>query len=155
MAHIEQFDRIIKTMPMLLEKLQSSPALSREGLPELPSRGIYVFYEDGKPIYVGRSKRMRTRLLEHSRPSSGHTSATFAFILAQEKTKKQGLDVESMQRKQLENTPKFQELYRRAKDRVSRMTIRVVQVDDPIEQTVFEVYAALALETPYNVFETH
>lgn len=35
------------------------------------------------------------------------------------------------------------------------MDIRVVEVTDPIGQTVFEPYAALALKTPYNTFENH
>jgi hypothetical protein len=35
------------------------------------------------------------------------------------------------------------------------MQVRVVEVIDPIEQTVFEVYAALVLRTPYNNFENH
>ena len=42
----------------------------------IPQRGIY---ENDAPVYVGRSKRMRKRLLEHSRPSSMHNSATFAL----------------------------------------------------------------------------
>jgi len=32
------------------------------------------------------------------------------------------------------------------------MHIRVVEIEDDHEQTVFEVYAALALGTPYNKF---
>ena len=34
------------------------------------------------------------------------------------------------------------------------MQFRVVEVADAIEQAVFEVYAALKLETPYNNFKT-
>ena len=48
----------------------------------IPDKGIYVFYESGKPLYVGRSDRMRGSILEHGRPSSLHNSATFAFLLA-------------------------------------------------------------------------
>ncbi len=35
------------------------------------------------------------------------------------------------------------------------MSIRFVAVDSAVEQTIFEVYAALALATPYNSFENH
>jgi hypothetical protein len=47
------------------------------------------------------------------------------------------------------------DLFLHAKERVSRMTVRVIEITDPIEQTLFEVYAALALGTVYNVFENH
>jgi excinuclease UvrABC nuclease subunit len=51
-------------------------------MPTIPSKGVYVFYEDNKPIYVGRSNRMRKRIKEHFAISSTHHSATFAFKLA-------------------------------------------------------------------------
>ena len=35
------------------------------------------------------------------------------------------------------------------------MKIRVVQIDDQVTQALFEIYAALALETKYNDFRTH
>ena len=38
---------------------------------------------------------------------------------------------------------------------VGAMEIRAIKVADPIEQTIFEVYAALALGTAYNDFDTH
>jgi hypothetical protein len=55
----------------------------------------------------------------------------------------------------LQIAPEFSELFRDAKERVGRMTVRVIEITDPIEQTLFEVYAALALATPYNDFENH
>jgi hypothetical protein len=35
------------------------------------------------------------------------------------------------------------------------MTVRVVEIQDPVEQAIFEVYAHIALKTPYNNFENH
>ena len=36
------------------------------------------------------------------------------------------------------------------------MSVRVVEVDNPIIQTLFEVYASMELETEeYNSFENH
>ena len=38
----------------------------------------------------------------------------------------------------------------------STMPVRVIQIDDPITRTLFEVYASLALETKeFNDFDTH
>jgi len=150
-----RFERVVAKMPTLLESLQASAALSRDGLGSIPQRGVYVFYDSGVPTYVGRSNRLRQRLLEHGQPNSTHHSATFAFILAPEEAEKRNLDLQSMQRMALQKHPVFGELFREAKYRVSKMKVRVVGVTDPIEQTVFEVYAALALGTSYNDFKTH
>ena len=155
-----QFDRIVDGMPQLLKRLLASELLTRDNLRGTPQRGIYVFYENGVAIYVGRSNRLKDRLLEHGRRSSMHNSATFAFNLAKEKAKEldvKELDVnaDDFQRNQLEKDSIFSGIFTEAKARVRRMKVRVITIDDQIEQTLFEVYAALALETPYNDFGTH
>ena len=155
MSANRRFDAVIEKMPELLRDLQSSRARRRNDLSDISERGIYVFYENEVPVYVGRSRKLKERLQVHSRPSSGHNSATFAFILATEVARKQNFEFGQMTRTQLENDPVFGEFFRQAKVRVGEMKIRVVEVPGPITQTVFEVYAALMLETPHNDFETH
>ena len=125
-----------------------------EDLGSLPKRGIYVFYENGQAIYVGRTNRMRERIKEHGRPRSSHNSAPFAFNLAKKPADNKGVDL-SQQRSSLEKDPVFADLFTQAKKRVSRMSVRVIEIDNPIVQTIFEVYAAMELKTPYNDFETH
>ncbi|MCH7740656.1 MAG: GIY-YIG nuclease family protein [Chloroflexi bacterium] len=156
MSANSQFDAVIEKMPKLLWDLRSSRARSRDDLRDIPQHGIYVFYENNVPVYVGRSRQLKQRLQVHSRPSSGHNSATFAFILATQVARKQNFEFGQMTRTQLENDPVFGEFFRQAKVRVGEMKIRVVEVTGPITQTVFEVYAALALgTTTHNDFETH
>ena len=62
-----------------------------------------------------------------------------------------------MKREDLARDPEFKPLFDEAKRRVREMDIRVVEIHDPIEQTVFEIYAHLKLETPaeFNSFENH
>jgi len=155
MRTISDFDDMIANLPALLDKLKSGSALRRDDLSGVPERGIYAFYENGNPVYVGRSSGMRSRLLAHGRPSSDHNTATFAFILAMEQAQERKLSALSLERSPRQKDPEFRELYTCAKKRVSKMKTRVVEVIDPIEQTVFETYAALALRTPYNTFENH
>ena len=126
----------------------------------IPEKGIYVFYESGKSLYVGRSDRMRERILEHGRPRSLHNSATFAFLLAMEMATRKGINCTGITRDDLQIDDDFKPLYDQAKERVSNMQLRVVEVSDAIEQSVFEVYAALHLKTTrnyggYNDFENH
>jgi hypothetical protein len=51
--------------------------------------------------------------------------------------------------------PEFAPLFTAAKARVAAMPVRLIEIAGPIERTLFEVYAALALATPHNSFETH
>ena len=151
-------------MPELLATLKSCELLYRDGrgkLPQVPDRGIYVFYNGDNPIYVGRTNRMRQRLQEHGRPSSGHNSATLAFAMASLIASDQGMDsISALSRDTLQRDPEFKKWFDMTKEMVRKMSIRVVEVTDPIEQAVFEVYAAMELETTreqggFNDVENH
>ena len=148
------FDDIVKQMPALLESLERAPFQDRNGARNLPEKGIYVFYEDGKPIYVGRSRNLRTRILHHSRPSSSHFSASFAFLLARQKTNCLRTK-DSRSRRQLEKDPEFAAVFKDQKDRISRMKIKAVEIKDPNTQAIFEIYCSEKLQTPHNDFDTH
>ncbi len=61
-----------------------------------------------------------------------------------------------MKRQELEEKPEFQEIFTGQKERVAKMQIKAIPIDSPIEQTIFEVYAAVKLNTlRYNSFENH
>jgi len=149
----EKFNEIINTFPSLMKRINNSPFITKDDFKNLPKKGIYVFYENGLPIYVGRTNRMKNRLMEHSQQSSGHTSATFAFNLAKEKAKNTTIDLDQ-RRKDLETDPLFSSIYAEQKVRVSKMKIKVIDIEDPVVQTLFEVYAHLELKTQ-NEFENH
>jgi len=117
----EKFRDIINLIPKLFEKLVNSQPKYRENLGNLPKSGIYVFYEDGIPIYVGRTNRMKDRILEHSRPSSTHNSAPFAFNLAKKTAMEMGIDISNKKRVELEKEPVFINLFTQSKNRVSKM----------------------------------
>jgi len=68
----KKFQEVIESLPTLLTELLNSPLKTRDQANMLPQRGIYVLYENEKPIYVGRSNRMRQRISEHGRSSSDH-----------------------------------------------------------------------------------
>ncbi len=151
-----EFEKTTAQMGPLLEKLRNSPAYRRETLRNLPKKGVYVFYEYGEPMYVGRSNRqgIRQRIQQHTIPSSGHNQATFAFQLLQEK-----LGVSTGHGAEL-NRPalaaKYESEFKGQKQRVRNMEVRAVEITDSVTQTVFEIYAVLTLETTrYNSFDTH
>ena len=144
-------------MHELMKILLEAPLLARDKLNDIPSKGLYVFYENEKPIYVGISgkNRMKKRIMGHGRKSGGHNSATFAFNIAKKNAEKNGINTKE-KRKILEKVPEFANLYTLAKERVSKMKVRVVEINDPNLRYMFEIYSALVLNTTeYNSFETH
>ncbi len=143
----DKFDEIIDQLPSLLNQLINSTLKNRTSLGPLPQKGVYVFYENECPIYVGRSNRIKERILEHSRSSSTHNSAPFAFNLAKEAAINEEIDVNKKTRVYLEKDSNFSRLFSEAKERVSRMSVRVIKIDDPVIQTIFEVYASIKLNT--------
>ena len=87
-------------------------------------------------------------------PGNDRYSATFAFRLAKEDSLGTKLDL-SVPNAELERQPAFRKLFLSAKERVSAMGVQFIEIRDPIEQTLVEVYVAESLATPYNDFETH
>ena len=94
-----------------------------------------------------------------AQPSRGeldHNQASFAFLLAREVAETEYPDIDlRVSRKLLAADPRFAELFTDARTRVGSMTLRFVAIDDPELRTLFEVYAAVALGTRYNSFDTH
>ena len=150
-------------MRVLMRQLLQAPLLSRDNLGDISGQGIYVFYEKGKTLYVGRSRNLRSRILNHGRRSSSHFQATFAFLIAMKNANRPGTKPprgelgKKPTREDFEKHPAFAALFAAAKERVAKMKVRLIQVSDPVEQTLFEVYAADRLGTlgRYNTFETH
>lgn len=152
-----QFEDIIKEMPRLFKRLQSAPIVDRSAVQEQFSfkGGIYVLYENDKPMYVGRTKRLiAKRVLIHGRPCSKHNAASFAFLLAKEQANKEGINL-LYTRKELENNEKFNAIFSKQKERIGKMKVKAVQITDPETQAIFEIYASKLLKTKYNDFDTH
>ena len=152
---MDRFDQVIAQMRPLLERLTNSFPYRGEALSHLPVKGVYVFYEQGKPMYVGRVFRqsIRSRIGQHTRPSSGHNQAVFAFKLLQEQLNFEAGHGAPWTR--AEAADFFAEQYREQKQRVRDMDVRAVEIEDALTQVLFEIYAVLALGTTrYNSFET-
>jgi hypothetical protein len=90
-------------------------------------------------------------------PNKTEREAAFAFKLAREATgflratyaKGPG------SRKDLASNPEFMVAFTASKARIKAMEYRWVEEIDPTCQCLLEVYAAVALETEYNDFDTH
>jgi hypothetical protein len=121
---------------------------------DAPKSGVYVFSEGPLPLYVGRSRRIRGRLRFHCFGTPNQS--VFAFKLARERTGNiKATYSPKGSRKALMTDPKFVRAFESAKARIREMDIRFIEESDPVGQALLEIYVSLALDTPYNDFDTH
>lgn len=155
-TRVRRFDGAVERLRALLDELLSAP---RHRVADHPAArdvpGIYLFSEKETPVYVGQTRKLRTRLRQHTKLTAKQNQASFAFNIAKNDAEKAGIDVRRF-RNLLEEDPEFISHFDDAKTKVAGMEVQFIELDDPIERTLFEVYAALALETEeFNKFETH
>ncbi len=113
-------------------------------------KGAYIFIESGKPVYVGISQNIASRLIQHVKGNT-HYSASLAFRIACK-----DMDVTDTNRNALMKDTKFKRAFKSAKDKIASFDAVVIEIIDPIEKYLFEIYAAMELDTlEYNDFETH
>lgn len=73
-----RFAEASRSLPELFRKLEASSYFFEKGIAAQKKRpGIYVFYEGGKAVHVGRTRDLGQRLRGHI--SRSHYSASFAF----------------------------------------------------------------------------
>ena len=151
-----KFKKLVETLEPKYQQLVSMIPVKYGDLPRnLPKRAIYLFSENGRYLYVGRTNNLRNRLRDHCSPSSRHPSAAFAFRIARHDTGLKATYKSEDSRASLSEHPKFGPAFMSAKLRVGAMDIRYVEESNPVKQALLEIYVATVLETPYNDFENH
>lgn len=150
----QSFEKRLQKLPDYFSKLINCDLTDRNNLVGLPIRGIYVFIEKGVPLYGGRTNRMKDRIMEHRRTCSRPIDASFPFLMAKKKAYKKGTNV-SRERAKLMNDPDFVRALNKAENDVASMQIKYIEVIDPTDQYVLEVYVAEALDTEFNDFDNH
>jgi GIY-YIG catalytic domain len=118
---------------------------------KLPLKGVYLFSEKDKHLYVGRSDNILHRFKAH-RSAQMNKAALVRLIVAKEvgyvRDYRGG-------RNKIEGYAGFAEARERARKRVHAMSFRAVEENDPTRQALLEVYCAIAAETPFNDFGVH
>lgn len=151
----DKFATLIDSLHPSYEKLMAcKPFTGSILLPtDVPKRCVYLFSENKKPLYVGRTNRLRSRHKEHW--AGNGNDAPFAFRLARIESnnpKAKG----GKTRKQLETEDEeFMSAFLRAKTRISNMEFRWVEECDPNRQYLLEMYVAITLDAEFNDFENH
>jgi hypothetical protein len=153
----DQFRLYVESLHDAFERLRSMKPVSAATLPKiLPKQCIYLFSDNGKPMYVGRTRELRQRMRNHCAPGSEHNQAVFAFKLARELTGNVTVSYAAEgSRKNLLSDEKFFKTFIESKSRIRNMELRFVEEKDPLRQALLETYVAFVLKTPYNDFDTH
>ena len=153
----KSFEAYIESLHPAFENLMRAAPVTILSCPKwIPSEAIYLLSEGDRHLYCGRTRKLRQRMRNHSAPSSKHNQAVFAFRLAREET---GNLLSSYSgpgtRLALMSNPSFFDAFKRAKQRIQTMDLRYVAESDPTRQALLELYVSIALQTPYNDFNTH
>lgn len=117
--------------------------------------GLYVFFDFGKPIYIGNSRSISQRLRQHFLGKSHYTSS-LVYLMARtywELTNEEGKEIYEEERKYL---PHFEDnrdiLQAHMRD---NWEILILPMPDPYERYLSEVYYAMHFKTYWNNFDTH
>ena len=116
--------------------------------------GIYALEERDQIVYVGRTRNLRKRLRSHISFSKRANKASFAFRRTRIETGKQATYKTRDAKKTLMKDPVFVEAYIRHIERIKQMTVRFVEIADPVTQYLFELYAHLEYDLPLDGFDT-
>ena len=152
---MNEFDQAVSDVKKKYSDLLASPKHRMDNLPKnMPLAGIYLLSEHGKALYVGRTNKLRNRLQYHTR--NNHNQATFAFLLAREKTGKTKASYRKAgSRADLLTQPNFRSAFDAARQRIKEMDVQFVEETDPIRQALLEICTAVWVRARYNDFDNH
>ena len=120
-------------------------AFNREG----DFSGCYVLMKGKSPKYVGISRSVLNRLRQHV-TGKDHFGASLVFAITKRKLKAEGHRDVLMKRRI------FRAEFRRSQAYLRRLDVAFVEIDNPVVLHLFEVYAAIKLDTSkWNTFRTH
>ena len=150
-----KFDVVVNGVKDKYNQLVSSKKYKYADLPKkLALAGIYLFSKDGDALYVGRTNNIKQRLQLHTR--NNHNQATFAFLLARHETGNiKASYTQKGSRADLLKDDVFKTAFNQARENIRLMDIQYVEENDPVSQTILEVYTAFESNAKYNNFDNH
>ena len=133
----------------LFSKIGFNTSLKKNG-PINEIKGLYIFYEDDTPVYVGISRKLIRRLRNHFLGKS-HFEASLVYLMARhEYDQKYGLYIG--ERKDFP----FEEYRKRLQQKMlNDWKIEVIPELDNYKLYYLEIILACKLKTYWNSFETH
>lgn len=147
----DKFRRVVESLHPAFECLRASTPYKKGTGASLPKKGVYLFMEKGKAIYVGRSNNIPRRHGNHTQRKS---RTSLARLIARKAIYYRS-DYRKGAKDRLLNNPKYQPALERAKKRIMAMEFRAVEEKDQTKQALLEIYCAVVLGARYNDFGNH
>ena len=150
----EQYRSHVDQMPALFEQL-----LKAERFPMKPRadwkqrRAIYIIWLDGKAVHVGRTRNLQGRVRGHV--SNSHYSASFAFKQARRTLSVVASYTPENSRSALFARPDFYAEFAKHRELLQAGEITFLEVNNPVDQYLLELYAAIELGLELDEFDTH
>jgi len=118
--------------------------------------GCYVIMQKGRPMYVGISRGVVSRLRQHCNGTS-HFSATLAYSVAKRKLSQSSAGkTHGVTRDAAMKDATVREAFDAARQLLRDGSVAFIEISNAVELHLFEVYAALELDTgEWNTFRTH
>jgi hypothetical protein len=141
-------------MPALFKML-----LDAERFPMKPrsewkqKRAIYIIWIDGKPAHVGRTRNLQVRVRGHV--SNSHYSASFAFKQARKTMSIAASYTPENSRSALFARDDFYAEFAKHRAVLQASEVTFLEVTNPIDQYLLELYAAMELGLELDEFDTH
>jgi len=164
--------QLAEWLPHMLSDLLGSEVYGIDNRPPKGQRGVYVFTERGKHLYVGRTgitarsragggppiTSFRHRFDQHTQPGRPPGAASFANRLMRKAAKRRGIEIPGdwWKNRKAEGAEACG-LFRAAKTRIGAMECRVVAFDDDLKgvrSSIAEIYVHTQLQTRFNDFST-
>ncbi len=112
-------------------------------------QGCYVFVDEETPVYVGISRSVVQRLIQHVKGKT-HFDASLAYRMAAFNYS------HDMSRGEAMENDDFLRCFNEAKQRLCCMKVAFVEIKNDLELYLFEVYCSMQLDTAqWNSFKTH
>ena len=125
---------------------------TKEKLKEI--KGLYIFYENDIPVYVGISRKILRRLRNHFVGKS-HYQATLVYLMLRDVyDNDEKNDIYRGKRSEFEpfNNGGREE---KQEELINNFEISIIPIEDNYELYLTEVLAACELKTKWNCFQTH
>jgi hypothetical protein len=141
----EAFRQHAEALHPKFEMLMAIQPASFSALSSIVDRpGIYLLSEGLQHVYVGRTRKIRSRLRMHV--GSDPAGASFAVKLARLQINRPATYKRESGLKQLRADPAFIAAFAEARDRIRAMSIRFVEEADCHRQALLEIYATSRTE---------
>jgi len=114
-------------------------------------KGIYVFYQDDQPVYVGMSRKLLRRLKNHFIGKS-HFEASLVYLISRHKHDSLNGTYKG-NRKDLKFFIKDRESIQ--SEMIKNWSISILPIDNNYQMYLTEFLLACHLKSKWNTFETH